>query len=62
MTTFHIIHLLAGAWLILGPFLGFLDTFDSLYWNSIIIGIVVGVYNLYYLFARKNVDVNTQKG
>lgn len=60
MTTFHIIHLVAGAWLILGPLMGFLDTYDSLYWNSIIFGIVVGAYNFYYLFAKKNVDVTTE--
>lgn len=56
MTTFHIIHIIAGAWLILAPMFDILRTAESVFWNNIIVGTVVLLYNLYYLFARQNVD------
>lgn len=56
MTTFHIIHLIVGIWLafvnmtpVMAP--------TSLAWNNTILGVIIAVYNAYYLFARKNVDV-----
>ncbi len=29
----------------------------GLFWNNVIVGAVVALYNAYYLFARGNVDV-----
>ncbi len=57
MTTFHIIHVIAGLWLIFGQPLGLLPTIESVYWSNLIVGIVVTVYNLYYLFAKGSVDM-----
>ena len=60
MTTFHVIHIIAGAWLILAPYLNILD-FQSMATNSAVIGGVVLLYNLWYLFARDNVDVREER-
>ncbi len=60
MTTFHTIHVLAGAWLILAPYLNILDT-RNLMMNSAIVGAVVLLYNVWYLFARQNVDATQQQ-
>lgn len=58
VTTFHIIHIIVGAWLIISPNLGVFDTMTrGLFWNNVIVGAVVALYNAYYLFARGNVDV-----
>ena len=60
MTTFHVIHIIAGAWLILSPYLNILDA-RSMTVNSAVIGAVVLLYNLWYLFARNNVDVRQEQ-
>ncbi len=57
MTTFHLIHIIVGAWLILAPLVGIFATYQGLVWNSVIVGAVVGLYNAWYLFARQNVEV-----
>ncbi len=59
MTTFHVIHIIVGAWLILSPYLNILDA-RSMTVNSAVIGAVVLLYNLWYLFARSNVDVRQE--
>ncbi|MGI6328820.1 MAG: hypothetical protein ACOX1I_07755 [Dethiobacteria bacterium] len=56
MTTFHIIHLIVGIWLAIVNFSPVMSS-TTLAWNNVIIGVIVAVYNAYYLFARKNVDV-----
>ncbi len=61
MTTFHAIHIIVGAWLVLSPFTGLLDTAQSVFWNNVIIGAVVALYNIYYLFLRQNVDARQQE-
>lgn len=58
MTTFHIIHIAVGLWLALVNATTIL-TGSSLLWNNVILGLVVAAYNVYYLFARKNVDVKS---
>lgn len=60
MTTFHVIHIIVGAWLILSPYLNILDA-RSMTVNSAVIGAVVLLYNLWYLFARSNVDVRQEQ-
>ena len=32
---------------------------EALVWNNFILGLVVAAYNLYYLFAKRNVDVHS---
>ncbi|MEW5785021.1 MAG: hypothetical protein AB1767_08120 [Bacillota bacterium] len=58
MTTFHVIHIAVGLWLALVNVTNIL-TGSSLLWNNFILGLVVAGYNVYYLFARKNVDVQS---
>ncbi|MFO8059330.1 MAG: SPW repeat protein [Bacillota bacterium] len=60
MTTFHVIHIIAGAWLIISPYLNIFDT-RNLMVNSAVIGAVVLLYNLWFLFARTNVDVRPER-
>lgn len=56
MTTFHIIHLLVGIWLAFANFSNIMPP-ASLATNNIILGVVVALYNAYYLFAQRSVDV-----
>lgn len=56
MNTFHIIHIIVGLWLALVNFMPIMPA-GSLAANNIILGIIVATYNAYYLFARKNVNV-----
>ena len=56
MTVFHAIHIVVGLWLALVNFTDVLPI-TSLVWNNVILGLVVAIYNAYYLFAQKNVDV-----
>lgn len=56
MNIFHIIHVIAGFWLAIVNFMPIMPA-ASLAANNIIIGIIVALYNAYYLFARKNVNV-----
>ncbi len=58
MTTFHVIHIVVGLWLALVNVTNIL-TDTTLAWNNLILGLVVAAYNLYYLFARRNVDVQS---
>lgn len=60
MTTFHAIHILVGIWLVLSPFTGILATSQAVFWNNVIIGAVVALYNIYYLFLRQNVDAGQE--
>ncbi len=57
LTTFHAIHIIVGLWIALVNFTDILAA-TTLAWNNFILGLVVAAYNAYYLFARKNVDVN----
>jgi len=59
MTTFHIIHVIVGIWLALVNFTPVLAP-TTLAFNNVILGIVVALYNAYYLFAKKNVDVHQE--
>ncbi len=56
MTIFHAIHIIVGAWLIL---VNIFEMFSptGFFWNNVILGAIILVYNVYYLFARQNVDV-----
>jgi len=56
MTTFHIIHLIVGIWLAIVNYTPIMAP-TSLAWNNIILGVIVAIYNAFYLFGRKNVDV-----
>ena len=57
MNTFQIIHLILGIWLAIVNFSPVMSS-TTLVWNNVIIGVIVAVYNAYYLFARKDVDVH----
>lgn len=59
MTTFHAIHIIVGLWIALVNFTDILAA-TTLAWNNFILALVVAVYNAYYLFARKNVDVGNE--
>ncbi len=56
MTTFHIIHLIVGIWLAIVNYTPIMAP-TSLAWNNVILGVIVAIYNAFYLFGRKNVDV-----
>lgn len=56
LTTFHIIHLIIGIWLAIVNLTPVMSP-SALALNNAIFGIIVVIYNAYYLFARKNVDV-----
>ncbi|RJX26485.1 MAG: hypothetical protein C4554_05685 [Dethiobacter sp.] len=56
MKTFFIIHLILGIWLALVNFTPIMAP-TSLALNNVIIGVIIAVYNAYYLFARRNVEV-----
>ncbi len=58
MTVFHAIHIIVGLWLALVNFTDVLPI-ATLVWNNVILGLVVAIYNAYYLFAQKNVDVQS---
>jgi heme/copper-type cytochrome/quinol oxidase subunit 3 len=58
MTTFHVVHIIVGLWLALVNVTDML-TDTTLAWNNFILGLIVAGYNVYYLFARKNVDVQS---
>ncbi len=58
MTTFHTIHLIVGIWLAIVNFTAVMAP-NALAWNNVILGVIVAIYNAYYLFARKNVDVQS---
>ena len=55
MTTFHWIHIVVGAWLALVNLVNIL-TPDLLLLNNIVLGIIVALYNAYFVFAKNNVD------
>lgn len=59
MTTFHWVHIIVGAWLAFANFMPFL-TPNLLMINNVVIGIVVAIYNLYFLFAKNNTDVKSK--
>ncbi len=58
MTTFHIIHILIGAWLAFVNFFPVLDD-RSLLLSNAILGLVVLAYNVYFV-VRGNVDVRAR--
>ncbi len=58
MTTFHVIHIVVGLWLALVNVTNILKP-DTLAWNNLVLGLIVAGYNVYYLFARRNVDVQS---
>ncbi len=60
MTTFHWIHILAGAWLAFVNFMPFLAP-NTLLINNVVIGLVVLIYNVYMLFAKNNTDVKNRE-
>jgi len=55
MTTFHWIHIVVGIWLAIVNYMDILDS-NMLALNNVILGIVVAIYNAYFLFAKRNVD------
>ncbi|NLM45507.1 MAG: hypothetical protein GX200_01705 [Firmicutes bacterium] len=59
MTTFHWIHIIVGAWL---AFVNFIPVLDErmLMINNAVIGIIVAIYNAYFLFAKDNTDVKNK--
>jgi len=61
MTTFHLIHIVVGAWLAIVNFTNIL-TPTTLLGNNVVLGIVVALYNAYFLFVKSNVDAKQQEG
>lgn len=57
-STFHIIHIVIGAWLALANVTNILMP-STLAWNNLVMGLIVAGYNLYYLFAHRNVDIQS---
>lgn len=55
MSTFHIIHIVIGAWLAIVNFTDILAP-STLLGNNVILGIVVALYNAYFLFVKADVD------
>ncbi len=58
MTTFHIIHIVVGLWLALANVTNIL-TPSTLAWNNLVLGLIVAGYNVYYLLAHRDVDVQS---
>lgn len=58
MTTFHIIHVVAGLWLALANFTDIMGA-TALSWNNFLIGLFVAGYNVFYLLGSRNVDVQS---
>ncbi len=58
ITTFHLIHIILGLWLALANYTTILQS-TTLAWNNLVIGLVIAVYNIYYLFARKEMEVKS---
>ena len=55
MTTFLIVHVVVGLWLAVANYFGILRPI-SLMWNNVIFGIIIALYNIYFL-ARGNVNI-----
>ena len=55
MTTFLTIHLILGIWLAIVNFTPIMEA-SSLAINNVIVGVIIAVYNAYYLFARRGVE------
>lgn len=55
MNTFFIIHLVLGIWLAIVNFTPIMAS-STLASNNIIIGIIIALYNAYYLFVKKDVE------
>lgn len=60
LTTFHIIHIIAGFWLIAAPYLGLLTTRSALNLNNLIVGAVIVLYNAWFLFVRNKTDLSNR--
>ncbi|MEW6309001.1 MAG: hypothetical protein AB1492_08145 [Bacillota bacterium] len=62
LTTFHIIHVIVGLWLIAVPLLRIFElNTAAAAWNNIIVGGVVAAYNAWFLFLKDNTDVKTKR-
>lgn len=55
MSTFYIIHLILGIWLALVNFTPIMAP-SNLAINNVIVGVIIALYNAYYLFARRDVE------
>lgn len=58
MMTFHVVHIVIGLWLALVNVTGILAP-TTLPWNNLILGLIIAAYNVYYLLAQKDVDVQS---
>lgn len=56
--TFHVIHIVVGLWLALVNVTNILAP-NTLSWNNLIFGLIIAGYNVYYIFAQKQVDVQS---
>lgn len=62
VTTFHIIHVIVGLWLIAVPVLRIFEmNTAAAAWNNIIVGAIVAAYNAWFLFIRGNTEVKTKQ-
>jgi len=55
VSTFFIIHLILGIWLALVNFTPVMAP-SSLAINNVVVGVIIAIYNAYFLFARRNVE------
>jgi len=55
MSTFFIIHLILGIWLAIVNFTPIMAP-NSLAINNIVIGVLIAIYNAYYLLANRKVE------
>jgi len=61
LTTFHVIHIIVGIWLVAAPLLGIFTTRSSLITNNIVVGAVIALYNAWFLFMKSNMDVRNRR-
>ncbi|HCW52031.1 MAG TPA: hypothetical protein DGR79_08255 [Clostridiales bacterium] len=61
MTTFHVVHIIVGIWLVAAPLLGVFTTEQALLTNNIVVGAVVALYNAWFLFIRNTADVGERR-
>ncbi|HCJ11334.1 MAG TPA: hypothetical protein DHW14_09275 [Clostridiales bacterium] len=61
MTTFHVVHIIVGIWLVAAPLLGVFTTEQALLTNNIVVGAVVALYNAWFLFIRNTADMRERR-
>lgn len=60
MTTFHVIHIIAGIWLVAAPLIGIFTTRSAMVTNDVVVGAIVALYNAWFLFTRNTSETKAR--